>query len=302
MPVTASSTTGLFDETVARLTPVPLARRHAIRDGEVSRLAHARAHAAIPAFREIEIGGTAKDTAPGALRVAAWNLERCLYPDAAAALLRAHGARLSLLTEMDNGMLRTGQAHTIAEVAGGLGQGYAFGLEFLELMPMPPPPGLPAHGDDNDRGLHGNALVTGLPIEAPTLIRLDEAADWFVTPKGGQRRVGNRIGLAATVDAGDFRLLACALHLESSTDGAGRAAQMRTLLDALDGLAGELPVHHRRRPQRAGRARRSRRSGRAAVRRRPQARLRFQRAISPARPRATPSGRKGREPASSTGS
>lgn len=243
MPITASATVGLFDDAVERLTPVSLEQRGAFRDLPPTRMTHAQAYAVIPAFRQVEIGGAvegANATAP--VRIAAWNLERCLYPDAAARLLRTHGVKLALLSEMDAGMLRTGQAHTIADVARGLGQRYAYGLEFLELMPMPPPPGHAARGIDNERGFHGNGFVTALPFDEPTVIRLDEAADWFIAPKGGQRRVGNRIGVAATFDAGGFRFVACAVHLESASDGMGRATQMHTLLDALDGIAAGLPV------------------------------------------------------------
>ncbi len=241
MPITASAALGLFDRAVDRLTPVPLEQRHAFQIQPATRQVHAQMHAAVSAFREVEIGGAAPSGAVTPLRIAAWNLERCLYPAAAAHVLRAHGASLSLLTEMDAGMLRTGQTHAIAEMAADLGQGYGYGLEFLELAAMPPPQDHPARGEDNDRGFHGNGFVTALAFEEPTVIRLDETADWFVTPKDGQRRIGNRIAVAATFDAG-FPFVACAVHLESVTDGLGRAAQMRTLLDALDGLAAGLPV------------------------------------------------------------
>jgi len=244
MPIASSSLVGLSETNVDRLTPVPLQQRRGFLDRPLMRLAHAEAHAAVPAFREIELKHPAQ-TAPfaGPLRIAAWNLERCLYPDAAARLLQRHGASLALLTEMDGGMLRTGQARTIARVADALGQGYAYGLEFLELDPMPPPPGFPIVGTDNDADFHGNGIVTSLTIEHATVIRLDEVADWFVAPKGGQRRIGNRMALAATISSGTrVRFLACSVHLESATDGTGRVTQMRTLLDSIDQLADDLPV------------------------------------------------------------
>ena len=90
--------------------------------------------AGLRAFREVEVGGSvATAPAPGPLRVAAWNLERCLYPGAAAALLRDQGAGLVLLGEMDAGMHRTGNRHTTRELASRLGHRYAFGLEFSEV-------------------------------------------------------------------------------------------------------------------------------------------------------------------------
>jgi hypothetical protein len=239
MPTIGSSLVGTFDRSVEALTVVPMEQRRAFLQFPPTRQAHAEAHAMVPAFREVERNGRTEHAPPatGKLRVGAWNLERCLYPDMAARILRQHEVGLALLTEMDHGALRTGQTHTIAQVAGELGQQYAFGLEFLELGPMPPPPGFPTVGEHNQFGFHGNGIVTALPIESPMVIRLDEAADWCISPKGGQRRIGNRMAVAGTVTWGGLRFLACSVHLESATDGTGRATQMRSLLDAIDQYA-----------------------------------------------------------------
>jgi len=237
------SVVGTFDTISDRLTPVPDWHRRRFLELPLTQQGHADAHAQVPAFREVERGGSAV-TAPqrGKLRVAAWNLERCLYPDAAAQVLRRCNVGLALLTEMDCGMLRTGQVHTIAHIAAELGQHYAYGLEFLELKPMPPPEGFAAIGDDSASGFHGNGLTTSHPFNNPVVIRLDPVADWYIAPKGGQRRVGNRMAVAAVVALGTVRFVACSVHLESATDGVGRLTQMRTLLDRLDEYATGLPV------------------------------------------------------------
>ena len=104
---------------------------------------------------------------------------------------------------------------------------------------MDPPPGFPRNGSDNTEGYHGNGIVSSLPMQAPIVIRLDEMADWY-TPADRQRRIGNRMAIAATLVAIGF--VACSVHLENRTDGAGRARQMQTLLDALDAYAGSAPV------------------------------------------------------------
>ena len=227
----------------SRLTPVPLEQRRKFLDLPPEGQAHTQAHGTIRAFREIEVGG-AEQKAPstGPVRVAAWNLERGLYPDVAARVLRRHGVTLSLLTELDFGMLRTGQRHTISDIAGVLGGRYVYGLEFLELVPMPPPDGFPVIGGDNEAGFHGNGIVAAVDIENPAVIRLAEAADWFISPKGGQRRIGNRMATAVTVISGSLRFVACSVHLESATDGTGRGTQFAGLLDALDGYANGLPI------------------------------------------------------------
>jgi endonuclease/exonuclease/phosphatase family metal-dependent hydrolase len=225
---------------VERLTPVPLAERQGFLTLPPIREAHAAAHASVAAFHQIE---RRQPTTPAAssnsIRIAAWNLERCLYPDAAARVLHRNRVDIALLTEMDVGVLRTGQAHTIGRIAAQLAHGYCYGCEFLELLPMEPPPGFPRNGSDNAEGYHGNGIVASSPMRDPIVIRLDETADWY-NPADGQRRIGNRIAIAATFYAGGIRLVVCSVHLE--TDGAGRARQMRTLLGALDAYAGSGPV------------------------------------------------------------
>jgi endonuclease/exonuclease/phosphatase family metal-dependent hydrolase len=233
---------GVWQEIVDRLTPVPQSVRQGFVDLPQTRESHVAAFADVAAFRQVEVQRSAGTPVPQSIRIAAWNLERCLYPDATARVLQRHRVDLTLLTEMDVGVLRTGQAHTIGRVAAQLGHSYCYGLEFLELVAMPPPAGFPSNGNANIDGFHGNGLIASVPVEEPVVIRLDEMADWFTAPTGSQRRIGNRIAVAATVSAGAFRFVGCSVHLENRTDGHGRAQQMHTLLDALDVYAGELPV------------------------------------------------------------
>ena len=107
---------------------------------------------------------------------------------------------------------------------------------------MPPPAGFPSHGDDNSEGFHGNGIVSALPLASPVVIHLDELADWYIAPMGGQRRIGKRMAVAATIAGDGARFVVCSVHRENRTDGAGRAQQMTTLLDALDAYASGLPV------------------------------------------------------------
>jgi endonuclease/exonuclease/phosphatase family metal-dependent hydrolase len=235
-------TVGVWSKAVDRLTPVPQSARQGFVDVPQTREAHAGAHADIAALRQIEVHQTTTSSSSGTIRIAAWNLERCLYPEEAARILQRNRVDLALLTEMDVGVLRTGQVHTIGRLAAQSGKSYCYALEFLELIPMPPPPGFPSNGDTNAEGFHGNGIVASLPFENPVVIRLDEMADWFTAPMGSQRRVGNRMAVAATISAGTSLFVACSVHLENRTDGNGRAMQMHTLLDALDAYAGALPV------------------------------------------------------------
>ena len=240
--MTTPSIVGIRRDVVERLTPVPKVDRSSFLTLPPTTAAHAAALNSVPAFHQIELQQNATRPVPAALRIAAWNLERCLYPHEAARILQRHGATLALLTEMDVGVLRTGQVHTIATIAAERGQGYCYGLEFLELVPPDPPPGFPRNGSDNTEGYHGNGIVSAHPITSPIVIRLDEQADWYTPPPGRQRRIGNRMAIAATIGEGDASIVACSVHLENRTDGDGRARQMQTLLDALDSYAGTLPI------------------------------------------------------------
>jgi endonuclease/exonuclease/phosphatase family metal-dependent hydrolase len=241
-PAPPRTLNGTFRAAVPELTPVPANLRTAFLDLPPDLAAHGDACAAVPALRQVEVGGARAAAAPAQLRVAAWNLERCLYPDAAAALLRRHGVALALLTEMDAGMHRTGQRHATRAVAAALGQRYGYALEFLELATMPAPIAFPGNPPDNQLGFHGNGFTAALPFSAPVVIRLDPIADWFARPRGSQKRVGNRMAVAATFTHASWRFVGCAVHLESDSDFSGRALQMRGLLDALDAYAGDLPV------------------------------------------------------------
>lgn len=224
------------------LTPEPADRRAGHLALPPTPAAHDAALAAIAAFAEIEAHQPPAPPPPGPLRIAAWNLERCLFPHESADLIRAEGASLVLLTEMDKGCHRTGQRDTTAALAARLGMGHAFALEFLELAAMPAPIAIEGNEPGNRLGFHGNGFASALPFERPVVIRFAPEADWWAAPKGGQKRIGARMALAATFRHGAQRFVGCSVHLESRADFDGRERQMRALFDALDGYADGLPV------------------------------------------------------------
>jgi len=96
---------GVWREVVERLTPVPLADRKRFLDFPPTREAHADAHSQVGAFYQIELRQPAsvppsKPTVRPTVRIAAWNLERCLYPEEAAQTLQRNHVDIALLTEM----------------------------------------------------------------------------------------------------------------------------------------------------------------------------------------------------------
>jgi endonuclease/exonuclease/phosphatase family metal-dependent hydrolase len=173
------------------------------------------------------------------LRLAAWNAERLKYGPASAAMLGELDLDIVLLTESDIGMARSGNRHTTADLAGALGMGYAYGVEFVEL-------GL---GDDREQtwhkgqrnrvGFHGNAILSRVPLQDLVMIRLDAGGRWFGSNAGKQRRLGGRIAVAGRIvtDAGDFVVVS--VHLESESDANDRAQQMTRLLAALSARYGK---------------------------------------------------------------
>jgi endonuclease/exonuclease/phosphatase family metal-dependent hydrolase len=201
-----------------------------------SRAEHDRLATGLPCLQAIELVPPPQPKPLGrSFRIAAWNAERCKYVPESAALLAGIGADIVLLTELDIGMARSGNRHTVRELARGVGAGYAFGVEYVEL-------GL---GDDREKawhaaetnaiGLHGNAILSKAPLDRPAIVRLDEGARWFAGEQStNERRIGARMAMIASVDAGGAPLLVASVHLESSTDASDRAAQVKVLLRAIE--------------------------------------------------------------------
>jgi endonuclease/exonuclease/phosphatase family metal-dependent hydrolase len=175
------------------------------------------------------------------LTIAAWNVERCYAVEGSARLLRRERADIALLSEMDNGMARTGQRHTSRDLAASLGLAYAFGVEFLELELGKGVELEFCRDDFNRHGLHGNAVLARTALHTPVTIRLEAHGHWF-RPESPEHRIGTRCAVAAVVMTTDGPLFVASVHLESSAGTDYRAAEIRTLLDAVDAVAGNMPA------------------------------------------------------------
>jgi endonuclease/exonuclease/phosphatase family metal-dependent hydrolase len=167
------------------------------------------------------------------LTVAAWNLERCLFPEESAAHIAATGAPVMLLSEMDDGMARTAQRNTTAEVAAILGMQYAYGVEFIEL-------GLGSETERefckdtfNARGFHGNALLSSARLVQPFLIRLWGDRIWL-NHDPEQLRIGERCAVGAIIETEAGPFVAVSIHLESAVTAAYRERQVKELIDELE--------------------------------------------------------------------
>lgn len=198
----------------------------------------------IPAMNAVQLGGTPSSSDLGSeFTVAAWNVERCLFPHATAAHLASLLPSIVLLSEVDDGMARTAQRHTTQALAEALGMQYAFGVEFYELDLGGPTERAFCTDDFNARGWHGNAILSSVPFERVIQIRLDDHGHWFA---GGndpeQPRLGGRMAIAAVVPTKTGPICVVSTHLESNADEQHRHGQFEILLDQIDCFAPNIPV------------------------------------------------------------
>ncbi|MCX5513603.1 endonuclease/exonuclease/phosphatase family protein [Kaistia algarum] len=183
--------------TVPALPTPPAELFGAAPQAELTRAAHDGLALDLLAFNALEVRAAPRrvpDT--GTLRVAAWNAERLKHAAPSADLVRAVGPDVLLLSEADIGMARSGNRHTVADLAAALDMGYAYGVEFLELGIGDERESEWHRGERNDVGFHGNAVLSRLPFSNVALIRLDDGAVWWIDAREGQRRLGFRMAVA----------------------------------------------------------------------------------------------------------
>ncbi len=231
---------------VAKLPDVTDAQRARILTAPKTSEAHAALLREIPAMTSLQVGGTGSaPQLPHVVNVAAWNVERCLFPKESAEMLRPHGPHVVLLSEMDSGMARTAQRDTTADVAEALGMHYAYGVEFYEMDLGGAAERVFCRDDFNAHGWHGNAILSSARFEALALIRLDRTGHWFaetgaVDPK--QPRIGGRIAVAGIIPSIGGPMCFVSTHLESNADAAHRHLEFDRLLTELEAFCGDMPI------------------------------------------------------------
>jgi endonuclease/exonuclease/phosphatase family metal-dependent hydrolase len=227
---------------VAALTEVPLVARQMMCAGPFDGPTHRRHVSSLRCLHEIELGGSASaQTDADEVRVAVWNVERLRFVKAAASLLLPHRPDVTLLSEVDKGMVRSGNRHGLADLAGRLRHRYAYGVEFVEL-------GLGDEGEvstdnteDNAHGFHGNAVTSAQPLQRPFLIRLDADGGWFGRERR-QQRVGGRMAVGAQIVLAGRPVTIVSVHLESNSDPAERAVQAARLISGVEEYDATAPV------------------------------------------------------------
>ena len=163
----------------------------------------------------------------------AWNLQRGRHLAASADLLEQTGADVMLLSELDWGMARSGQHHTAARLAERLACGYAYAVEYLELGLGDAEERERHAGESNQAGFHGNAILSSAPLARPALVRLEASGGWFDGDRG-ERRIGGRMAVLATIPLDGRDVVFASVHLESHSRPDERAAQVDALLGGIE--------------------------------------------------------------------
>lgn len=237
----------MITRTIPTLPAVTADQRARIQAAPRTADMHRTLLADLPAMNAAQVGGAASVAAlPATPTLAAWNVERCLFPGDTAAHLATVSPDVVLLSEVDHGMARTGQRHTTQEMAAALGMAFAYGVEFHELDLGGATERAYCTDDFNAFGWHGNAILSAAPFERVAMVRLDDHGHWFTDQAGstdpGQPRVGGRMALLAVVPTEAGPLAVVSTHLESNADAAHREAQFARLLQAVEDFAPGLPV------------------------------------------------------------
>ncbi len=190
----------------------------------------------LPCLHQIALGAHAGPPCDltGWLRVVAWNVQRGRRPLELAARLHASGGAVCLLSELDDGMARTDNEDIADAIATDLGAGYVFGVEFVELGLGDEAEQRATAGQVNERGLHGDAIVSPAHLGEPVVVRLPGSGPGWFAADSPQPRVGGRVAVLATVDLDGVPVELASTHLENRTDARHRAEQMEVVLQALD--------------------------------------------------------------------
>jgi len=132
------------------------------------------------------------------MTVVEFNAERGRHWMSALKILKPLNADVVILNEMDIGMARSDQQHTVSLLASALGMNYAWGMEFTELTRGTKIEQQSTDGFYNFLGLHGNAILSRCKIEDPIIFR-DDIGGYFsdeknaVNANGYEKRLGGRM-------------------------------------------------------------------------------------------------------------
>lgn len=163
---------------------------------------------------------------PGEVRIVDWNIARGRQLDRVAKTLTELEADICLLQELDLNAARTNRRDIARDLAQAVHMNYVFAPAFQEL----------GQGKSGAAALHGQAILTTLPIRSSRMLRFASQTRFWkpypLVPNWGimQRRLGGRIALVVEFGASKTTLVVYNLHLESRGFGVTRMRQLREVL------------------------------------------------------------------------
>ena len=174
----------------------------------------------IPEFGNDFVTESASDQTLLRLKIAEWNAERGTNWQVLPNFIP--NADIIILNEMDWGMARSSNNHTIRSMANSLRMNYAYGVEFLELTNGNAGEINATKGMKNAAGYHGNAVLSKWRISDVSIVRLHPLYDLLYKEKNegmarGERRLGGRMALFATTHIGNDAILLVSVHSHSGS-------------------------------------------------------------------------------------
>lgn len=181
-----------------------------------------------------EAGDFSRGQAPPrtSYRFLSWNLERGIQFDGQLEALRSDeylkNCDVLLLTETDVGMARSGNRRVAQELARELGMHYAFAPCYLNLAKGA---GIENDVEDqNELGLHGNAILSRYPLRNVRAVHLKNGKDKMA---GREKRLGRQTALVTDIVFPNGTVTAVVVHLDAQSSQRHRHDQMRDVLDSL---------------------------------------------------------------------
>ena len=167
-------------------------------------------------------------------RAAAWNIQRGVHLDRLIAAFRddpeLSRADVLMLSEVDDGMGRSGNRHVARELAAALGMGYAFAVSYVALEDDF---GENAEGLASTLALAGNAILSRAPILRAVNADVPAVRDKFGS---SEKRLGRKRAAVASIATVKGPVTFAQAHLDSNADTKQRSRQLAAILDDADKL------------------------------------------------------------------
>jgi endonuclease/exonuclease/phosphatase family metal-dependent hydrolase len=177
---------------------------------------------------------------PRRFRAVAWNVQRGTHLDELIAAFERDPelarADVLMLSEVDNGLGRSGNRHVARELAAALGMGYAFAVSYLTLEDDFEEN---AAGTPNTLALAGSAILSRAPILRAVNADVPALRDKFGS---SEKRLGRKRAAIAELATEAGPVVVAQAHLDSNASSPQRARQLAAILDAADAVAGTHPV------------------------------------------------------------